>query len=236
MGFVRQKRFDNDCFDLVGQIYRYWSFVSLAYPKIWLLKIFLLKSLYSLQHIDLAENQILDVQKQSFKDLYLVHINISHNIIQNFEMLSFENCVNMTTLDLSHNQIKMFPKKTFDEASYASILLLSFNQLKNMSTVTWIFLFIYLFISAKLKIKILWIYSGRKKNRKIISYWVCINNGCFMFEKDIYWLLTFICYIMYRPSLAITFCHLSASKQVLILFSHRSIFVLLHTAGLIIWY
>lgn len=89
-----------------------------------------------MQYIDLAENKIVEVHKQSFKDLYLTHINISHNAIEKFEPNSFENCVNMTLLDLSYNQIQVITKKTFDETSYASELLLSFNFLSNMSMVS----------------------------------------------------------------------------------------------------
>lgn len=77
----------------------------------------------------------MEIQKQSFKDLFLAHINISHNIIQKFEPSSFENCVNITILDLSHNNITEFSKKTFDETSYATELIISFNQIYNMSTV-----------------------------------------------------------------------------------------------------
>lgn len=83
----------------------------------------------------MAENKISEIQKQSFKDLYLTHINISHNLVEKFEPLSFENCVNMTTLDLSYNLINSFPRKTFDELSYATEFLLSFNQLSNFSAV-----------------------------------------------------------------------------------------------------
>lgn len=87
--------------------------------------------------IDLAENNIVEVQKQSFKDLYLTHINMSHNAITKFEAGSFENCVNMTTLDLSHNQINAFSKYAFDELSYATNFLLSFNAFTNLSAVSW---------------------------------------------------------------------------------------------------
>lgn len=87
------------------------------------------------QIIDLAENLITEVQKQSFKDLYLTHINISHNAIDTFESHAFENCVNMTTLDLSHNAIRSFARNAFDELSYATDFLLSYNQLENMTAV-----------------------------------------------------------------------------------------------------
>lgn len=83
----------------------------------------------------MAENKITEVQKQSFKDLYLTHINMSHNAIEKFESRSFENCVNMTTLDLSHNQISSFNKGTFDDLSYATEFLLAYNQFTNMSAV-----------------------------------------------------------------------------------------------------
>lgn len=77
----------------------------------------------------------MEIQKQSFKDLYLTHINISYNVITKFEPNAFENCVNMTTLDLSHNSIHGFPRKTLDELSYTVELLLSYNNLTNISTV-----------------------------------------------------------------------------------------------------
>lgn len=85
----------------------------------------------------MAENRIIEVQKQSFKDLYLTHINISYNNIHIFEPNAFENCVNMTTLDFSHNSIHMFPKKTIDELSYAAELLLPYNNLTNISSVSY---------------------------------------------------------------------------------------------------
>lgn len=87
----------------------------------------------------MAENNITELQKQSFKDLYLTHINISHNAINKFESHAFENCVNMTTLDLSHNAIKTFDRNAFDELSYATVFLLSYNQLENMTAVMFFF-------------------------------------------------------------------------------------------------
>ncbi|XP_031640244.1 protein artichoke [Contarinia nasturtii] len=92
-------------------------------------------SLNYIEIINLAENKIVEIQKQSFKDLYLTHINISHNFIERFEPQSFENCVNMSILDLSHNSITTFTKKTFDELSYATEIILSFNRLTNLSAV-----------------------------------------------------------------------------------------------------
>lgn len=88
------------------------------------------------QFINLGENQIREVQKQSFKDLYLTNINISYNAIEKFEELSFENCVNITTLDLSYNRIVEFPRRTFDENSYTSELLLSHNWIFDVTTVS----------------------------------------------------------------------------------------------------
>lgn len=86
--------------------------------------------------IDLAENNITEVQKQAFKDMYLTHINMSHNAIEKFENNAFENCVNMTMLDLSHNRIVDFPKFTFDDLSYATEWQLSYNGLTNLSSVS----------------------------------------------------------------------------------------------------
>lgn len=88
-----------------------------------------------MESINLAENNITEVQKQAFKEIYLTHINMSHNAISKFEDGAFEGCVNMTTLDLSHNRIASFSRHTFDELSYATEWLLSFNALTNLSAV-----------------------------------------------------------------------------------------------------
>lgn len=89
-----------------------------------------------MESINLAENNITEVQKQAFKEIYLTHINMSHNSISKLENGAFENCVNMTTLDLSYNLIASFSRHTFDELSYATEWLLSFNALTNLSAVT----------------------------------------------------------------------------------------------------
>lgn len=83
----------------------------------------------------MAENKITQIQKQAFKELYLTHVNISHNLIDTVEVGSFENCVNMTILDLSWNKITELKKGVFDEISYAGVLDLSFNHLTNFSGV-----------------------------------------------------------------------------------------------------
>lgn len=78
---------------------------------------------------------ITEVQKQSFKDLYLTNINMTRNKISKFENRAFENCVNMSMLDLSYNEIKEMPKFTFDELTYATELNLAYNALTNFSQV-----------------------------------------------------------------------------------------------------
>ena len=90
---------------------------------------------FLLQTINLAENNITIIEKLSFKDLYLVNINLSRNSIEKIEVGAFENCNNITTLDLSHNQITEIPKKAFDEFSYAMEFLLSFNKLTSLNQV-----------------------------------------------------------------------------------------------------
>ncbi|XP_058452289.1 chaoptin [Malaya genurostris] len=93
---------------------------------------------YQLNYIEilnLAENEITEIQKDSFKDLYLTHINISHNRLETIEPKSFINCANMTVLDLSHNLIKSIPRTAFDETTYASEWLLTHNLLTNMSQI-----------------------------------------------------------------------------------------------------
>ncbi|XP_058122260.1 toll-like receptor 7 [Anopheles ziemanni] len=83
--------------------------------------------------IDLAENEITEIQKDSFKDLYLTHINISHNRLETIEPKSFINCANMTVLDLSHNLIQAIPRTAFDETTYATEWIVTHNLLTNMT-------------------------------------------------------------------------------------------------------
>ncbi|XP_055640650.1 chaoptin [Toxorhynchites rutilus septentrionalis] len=86
--------------------------------------------------VNLAENEITEIQKDSFKDLYLTHINISHNRLETIEPKSFINCANMTVLDLSHNLIRSLPRTAFDETTYASEWILTHNLLTNMSQIS----------------------------------------------------------------------------------------------------
>jgi Leucine-rich repeat (LRR) protein len=88
-----------------------------------------------LQLIDVSENQVTEVQKLAFKDLYLVRINISHNAIERIESGAFENCANMTLLDLSHNKIESIPRTAFDSNTYATELDMSYNLLTDLSQV-----------------------------------------------------------------------------------------------------
>lgn len=78
---------------------------------------------------------VTEIQKLAFKDLYLVHINLSHNAISKIEPGSFENCANITVLDLSFNKLTTFPPRAFDEITYATELQLSYNNLTDLSKV-----------------------------------------------------------------------------------------------------
>jgi Leucine-rich repeat (LRR) protein len=88
-----------------------------------------------LQLIDVSENQVTEVQKLAFKDLYLVRINLSHNAIENIEPGAFENCANVTLLDLSHNRLQSISRIAFDPNTYATELDVSHNQLTDLSQV-----------------------------------------------------------------------------------------------------
>lgn len=83
--------------------------------------------------IDLAENNITEIQKQSFTELFLTGINISYNSLSKIEPRSFVSCNNITFLDLSHNLLENIPKLAFDENSYASAFDVSYNRFTNMS-------------------------------------------------------------------------------------------------------
>jgi Leucine-rich repeat (LRR) protein len=88
-----------------------------------------------LQLIDISENQVTEVQKLAFKDLYLVQINLSHNSIEGIESGAFENCGNVTLLGLSHNKSESIPRTAFDINTYATELDLSYNLLTDLSQV-----------------------------------------------------------------------------------------------------
>lgn len=88
-----------------------------------------------MQLIDVSANEVTEIQKLSFKDLYLVRINLSHNAIETIEPGAFENCANVTVLDLSHNKIANIPRTAFDANTYATDLQLSYNLLTDLGQV-----------------------------------------------------------------------------------------------------
>ena len=62
--------------------------------------------------IDLAENQISEVQREAFKNIYLTRINMSHNYIEEMAENAFRNCENMTVLGKEHlNQCYQLSKR-----------------------------------------------------------------------------------------------------------------------------
>lgn len=87
------------------------------------------------EKIDVSGNQVTEIQKLAFKDLYLVSINVSHNSISKIEAGAFENCANITELDMSHNLIDNIPNTAFDSTTYATYLQLSFNNLTSLGQV-----------------------------------------------------------------------------------------------------
>jgi len=88
------------------------------------------------QLLDLAENNIAKIEKNSFKDIYQAVINVSHNALELIETAAFENCVNITVLDLSHNLLTNFSRRSFDETTFATYFQLSYNNLTNLAQVT----------------------------------------------------------------------------------------------------
>lgn len=84
----------------------------------------------------MSENQITKIEKLSFKNLYLVHINLSKNNISEIDNGAFENCANITILDMSYNLISNMPSLVFDNNTYATEWQLSYNNLTDMSQVS----------------------------------------------------------------------------------------------------
>ena len=83
--------------------------------------------------IDVAENQITEIQREAFKNLYLTKVNVSHNLIQAIGEGVFRNAENMTMLDMSHNSLVDIVPTAFDENSYANEWILTHNNLTSMS-------------------------------------------------------------------------------------------------------
>lgn len=88
------------------------------------------------QIIDVSQNNITEIQKQAFKDLFLTKINISHNRVEKIANFAFENCANITLLDLSYNEIRKLERDVFDSTTYATELQFSFNYFTDMSQVS----------------------------------------------------------------------------------------------------
>ena len=85
--------------------------------------------------IDVAENQITEIQREAFKNLYLTKVNVSHNLIEVIGEGVFRNAENMTMLDMSHNSLVDIVPTAFDENSYATKWILTHNNLTSMSQV-----------------------------------------------------------------------------------------------------
>lgn len=83
----------------------------------------------------MSENQVTEVEKLAFKDIYLTNIDLSKNQIGKIESGAFENCANISKLDLSFNQLKELPKNAFDETTYATELQFSHNFFTSLDQV-----------------------------------------------------------------------------------------------------
>lgn len=97
--------------------------------------------------IDVSKNEITEIEKEAFKDIYLAEVDLSKNKISKIAAGAFINCNNLTRLDFTHNQIEQFNKFSFDENTYALSFQLSHNLLKDMSKVSYLtapFLFVFL--------------------------------------------------------------------------------------------
>ncbi|BES97939.1 LRR_TYP [Nesidiocoris tenuis] len=120
-----------DTFGAVSRI----GVVDLARNKLSKIDFQMFAKLQYAERIDVSDNYVQEIQNLAFKDLYLVHINLSHNAISKIEPGAFENCVNITVLDLSYNKISEFGPRVFDEVSFATELQLSYNNLTDLSKV-----------------------------------------------------------------------------------------------------
>ncbi|XP_069692523.1 chaoptin-like isoform X1 [Periplaneta americana] len=139
MRFIRRLYFsDNQITDVgrgtFGSVTRVGT-IDLARNLIKKIDFQMFHQLQLVELIDVSENQVTEVQKLSFKDLYLVRINLSHNAIERIESGAFENCANITLLDLSHNNISSIPRTAFDSTTYALELTLTHNLLTDLSQV-----------------------------------------------------------------------------------------------------
>ncbi len=85
--------------------------------------------------IDLSLNQITEVQRESFKNIFMTRVNLSNNAITELGDGVFQSCENMTLLDLSHNGLRAISEGAFDANSYATHWDLTFNKLTSMTQI-----------------------------------------------------------------------------------------------------
>lgn len=84
--------------------------------------------------IDVSHNQIKDVEKNSFTEMYLATINMSYNQIEKLPSEMFLHCTNVS-MDLSHNNLQEIHPDAFDETSYLFTLDASYNAFTSMTQV-----------------------------------------------------------------------------------------------------
>ncbi|XP_022189330.2 toll-like receptor 3 isoform X2 [Nilaparvata lugens] len=106
--------------------------IDLARNKLKKIDFQMFHELRYIEVIDVSENMVDEIEGFAFKDLYLVHMNLSHNKITKIKKDAFVNCANITVLDLSYNKLEDIQSKAFDEISYATELQLSFNLLTDL--------------------------------------------------------------------------------------------------------
>uniref|UniRef100_T1GMC7 Uncharacterized protein n=1 Tax=Megaselia scalaris TaxID=36166 RepID=T1GMC7_MEGSC len=85
----------------------------------------------NLMTIDFSHNDIVKINKETFKNLInLKYLDLKFNLINELDESVFKNLANLAELNLSYNKLIILPLKLFDDLENLRILDLSYNNLK----------------------------------------------------------------------------------------------------------
>lgn len=85
----------------------------------------------NLMTIDFSHNDIVKINKETFKNLInLKYLDLKFNLINELDESVFKNLANLAELNLSYNKLIILPLTLFDDLEQLRILDLSYNNLK----------------------------------------------------------------------------------------------------------
>lgn len=88
--------------------------------------------LTSLSRLDLSFNRLTGINVQSFGEVSLKHLNLSHNTISECVLKGLNN---LQVLNLSHNNMTVLNETTVDKSPALKTLIVSHNHIKNVTNI-----------------------------------------------------------------------------------------------------